>query len=109
MFLFKGWTPAFIRLGPNTVLLFVFFEVGISFHLAFIHTDYISMAATQERMDFSYEVVDPLTFEYCWYTGITTSNVYCLNGTSNHILDYCIHCTHLELYYHDHDAYRTTI
>ncbi|KXN81090.1 Mitochondrial dicarboxylate transporter [Leucoagaricus sp. SymC.cos] len=27
-FLFKGWTPAFIRLGPNTVLLFVFFEVA---------------------------------------------------------------------------------
>ncbi len=26
-FLFKGWTPAFIRLGPNTVLMFVFFEV----------------------------------------------------------------------------------
>jgi len=25
-FLFKGWTPAFIRLGPNTILLFVFFE-----------------------------------------------------------------------------------
>ncbi|KAJ3575902.1 hypothetical protein NP233_g780 [Leucocoprinus birnbaumii] len=25
-FLFKGWTPAFMRLGPNTVLLFVFFE-----------------------------------------------------------------------------------
>jgi len=25
-FLFKGWTPAFFRLGPNTVLLFVFFE-----------------------------------------------------------------------------------
>jgi len=25
-FLFKGWTPAFTRLGPNTVLLFVFFE-----------------------------------------------------------------------------------
>ncbi|KAF9454977.1 dicarboxylic acid transporter [Macrolepiota fuliginosa MF-IS2] len=25
-FLFKGWTPAFVRLGPNTVLLFVFFE-----------------------------------------------------------------------------------
>ncbi|KAJ7748527.1 mitochondrial carrier [Mycena maculata] len=24
--LFKGWTPAFMRLGPNTVLLFVFFE-----------------------------------------------------------------------------------
>ncbi|KAI0344082.1 mitochondrial carrier [Trametopsis cervina] len=25
-FLFKGWTPAFIRLGPNTVFMFVFFE-----------------------------------------------------------------------------------
>ncbi|KAF8061006.1 mitochondrial carrier [Lyophyllum atratum] len=25
-FLFKGWTPAWIRLGPNTVLLFVFIE-----------------------------------------------------------------------------------
>ncbi|KAG7090789.1 hypothetical protein E1B28_009873 [Marasmius oreades] len=25
-FLFKGWTPAFIRLGPNTMLMFVFFE-----------------------------------------------------------------------------------
>ncbi|KIY45223.1 mitochondrial carrier [Fistulina hepatica ATCC 64428] len=25
-FLFKGWTPAFIRLGPNTVFLFVFYE-----------------------------------------------------------------------------------
>ncbi|KAJ7596777.1 mitochondrial carrier [Mycena floridula] len=25
-FLLKGWTPAFIRLGPQTVLLFVFFE-----------------------------------------------------------------------------------
>ncbi|KAJ7293814.1 mitochondrial carrier [Mycena rebaudengoi] len=24
--LFKGWTPAFMRLAPNTVLLFVFFE-----------------------------------------------------------------------------------
>jgi hypothetical protein len=33
MFLFKGWTPAFIRLGPNTVLLFVFFEVMISLRL----------------------------------------------------------------------------
>ncbi|KIJ68767.1 hypothetical protein HYDPIDRAFT_173415 [Hydnomerulius pinastri MD-312] len=26
MFMFKGWTPAFMRLGPNTVLMFVFFE-----------------------------------------------------------------------------------
>ncbi|ETW87693.1 mitochondrial substrate carrier [Heterobasidion irregulare TC 32-1] len=25
-FLFKGWTPAFVRLGPNTVFLFVFYE-----------------------------------------------------------------------------------
>lgn len=28
-FLFKGWTPAFMRLGPNTVLLFVFMEVRL--------------------------------------------------------------------------------
>ena len=28
-FLFKGWTPAFIRMGPNTVLLFVFYEVSL--------------------------------------------------------------------------------
>jgi hypothetical protein len=28
-FLFKGWTPAFIRLGPNTVLMFIFFEVSL--------------------------------------------------------------------------------
>jgi len=25
-FILKGWTPAFIRLGPNTVLMFVFYE-----------------------------------------------------------------------------------
>ncbi|TFY70085.1 hypothetical protein EVJ58_g15 [Rhodofomes roseus] len=25
-FLFKGWTPAFIRLGPNTIFMFVFLE-----------------------------------------------------------------------------------
>ncbi|KAF9243777.1 mitochondrial carrier [Melanogaster broomeanus] len=25
-FMFKGWTPAFMRLGPNTILMFVFFE-----------------------------------------------------------------------------------
>lgn len=25
--LFKGWTPAFVRLAPNTVLMFVFLEV----------------------------------------------------------------------------------
>ncbi|CUA72476.1 Mitochondrial dicarboxylate transporter [Rhizoctonia solani] len=29
-FLFKGWTPAFVRLAPNTVLLFVFLEVNNS-------------------------------------------------------------------------------
>lgn len=29
-FLFKGWTPAFIRLGPNTIFMFVFLEVRIS-------------------------------------------------------------------------------
>lgn len=26
-FLFKGWTPAFVRLAPNTILMFVFMEV----------------------------------------------------------------------------------
>lgn len=26
LFIFKGWTPAFIRLAPNTVLMFVFLE-----------------------------------------------------------------------------------
>ncbi|KAF8912935.1 dicarboxylic acid transporter [Gymnopilus junonius] len=25
-FFFKGWTPSFVRLGPNTVLMFVFYE-----------------------------------------------------------------------------------
>lgn len=29
MFMFKGWTPAFMRLGPNTILMFVFFEVSL--------------------------------------------------------------------------------
>ncbi|PPQ67420.1 hypothetical protein CVT25_005999 [Psilocybe cyanescens] len=27
-FFFKGWTPSFIRLGPNTILMFVFYEVS---------------------------------------------------------------------------------
>ena len=26
-FFFKGWTPAFIRLAPNSMLLFIFLEV----------------------------------------------------------------------------------
>jgi len=26
MFIFRGWTPAFIRLAPNTILMFVFLE-----------------------------------------------------------------------------------
>ena len=39
-FLFKGWTPAFVRLGPNTVLLFVFFEVGPSGHLEVMPSDF---------------------------------------------------------------------
>jgi hypothetical protein len=29
-FLLRGWTPAFVRLGPNTVLMFVFFEVRVA-------------------------------------------------------------------------------
>jgi len=36
MFMFKGWTPAFMRLGPNTILMFVFYEVGVQL-LVFSH------------------------------------------------------------------------
>lgn len=39
-FLFRGWTPAFVRLGPNTVLLFVFFEVCPSGYLEVMPSDY---------------------------------------------------------------------
>ena len=38
-FLFKGWTPAFVRLGPNTVLMFIFFEVGSPFQNVYIDTN----------------------------------------------------------------------
>jgi dicarboxylate transporter 10 len=27
--LFKGWTPAFVRLAPNTVIMFVILEVRV--------------------------------------------------------------------------------
>lgn len=52
MFLFKGWTPAFIRLGPNTVLLFVFFEVCalLSFFLLQL-TLLPALTATKERVE----------------------------------------------------------
>lgn len=39
-FLFRGWTPAFVRLGPNTVLLFVFFEVCPFSYLEVMPSDY---------------------------------------------------------------------
>ena len=45
-FLFRGWTPAFIRLGPNTVLLFVFFEVGPSSYLEVMPSDLFVPKAT---------------------------------------------------------------
>jgi len=38
-FLFKGWTPAFIRLGPNTVLMFVFYEASPDFDFFFGETN----------------------------------------------------------------------
>lgn len=38
-FLFKGWTPAFMRLGPNTVLLFVFMEVCPYIHFTRVTED----------------------------------------------------------------------
>ena len=48
-FLFKGWTPAFIRLGPNTVLMFIFFEVR---HLTVFHEcDTESPSAIEEGLE----------------------------------------------------------
>jgi hypothetical protein len=35
-FLLRGWTPAFVRLGPNTVLMFVFFEVRAASRALFL-------------------------------------------------------------------------
>ncbi len=49
-FLFRGWTPAFVRLGPNTVLLFVVFEVGPSSHLEVMPSDSYLSKATKERL-----------------------------------------------------------
>jgi hypothetical protein len=50
-FLFKGWTPAFIRLGPNTVLLFICLEVGLvaCLYLA-CAVVYIPFPATKEGL-----------------------------------------------------------
>jgi Mitochondrial carrier protein len=49
-FVFRGWTPAFVRLGPNTVLLFVFFEVCHS-DLRKVSAPYFSfLKATQDRV-----------------------------------------------------------
>ena len=49
-FLFKGWTPAFIRLGPNTVLLFIFYEVCSGSHFRLLHLWDI-FAAIEETLD----------------------------------------------------------
>lgn len=38
-FLFKGWTPAFMRLGPNTVLLFVFMEARLCIYFTHVTED----------------------------------------------------------------------
>ncbi|KAG6891104.1 hypothetical protein C0995_014194 [Termitomyces sp. Mi166 len=43
-FLLKGWTPAFMRLGPNTILMFVFFEIGAMLTMS-------TITATQEELD----------------------------------------------------------
>jgi dicarboxylate transporter 10 len=50
-FLFRGWTPAFIRLGPNTVLLFVFFEVGLSGQLEVMPSDFLSLKQLKKGWD----------------------------------------------------------
>jgi len=75
MFLFKGWTPAFIRLGPNTVLLFVFFEVGIIWDCVDeISTDGPLMVATQERVGFIHQVIAALIFGPHWHKDTPPSN-----------------------------------
>lgn len=48
MFIFKGWTPAFIRLAPNTVLMFVFLEVWLLLLLFPSSLEFISLPATEE-------------------------------------------------------------
>ena len=50
-FLFRGWTPAFIRLGPNTVLLFVFFEVGSYGQLEVMPSDFFSLKQLKKGWD----------------------------------------------------------
>ena len=49
-FLFKGWTPAFVRLGPNTILLFVFYEVSSHWHFHSASSQFVLSAATQTRL-----------------------------------------------------------
>lgn len=51
-FLFKGWTPAFMRLAPNTVLMFVFLEVSTPRYLALVISTLTTdiHAATQKAM-----------------------------------------------------------
>jgi hypothetical protein len=51
-FLFKGWTPAFIRLAPNTILLFVFFEVRFCSQLnTFFSRTFVEFSAIEEITD----------------------------------------------------------
>lgn len=51
MFLFKGWMPAFIRLGPNTVLMFVFFEVQSLRHADLAYVEYSCPHSTGTQED----------------------------------------------------------
>ena len=50
-FLFKGWTPAFVRLGPNTVILFVFFEVRFSGYLKVMLSDFLPLKQLKRGWD----------------------------------------------------------
>jgi dicarboxylate transporter 10 len=50
-FLFKGWTPAFVRLGPNTVILFVFFEVCFSGYLEVMLSDFLPLKQLKRGWD----------------------------------------------------------
>lgn len=69
-FLFKGWTPAFIRLGPNTVLMFVFFEVRVPPRHG-CHTAYRRFsAATEEGLANPLPRADRMIDRFCSGQGL---------------------------------------
>lgn len=64
-FLFKGWTPAFIRLAPNTVLLFVFYEVSTDPSSFVMRLSCFALPATEIYMEndiLDRGLIDPLAW-----------------------------------------------